>query len=345
MSSSDGGLTGVGADFAGTAVKVALRVRPLMAFEMANNNTSVVDYPDKKQLSIGANAAKKRAFTFDHVYNENSTQEEVYNTSCKSLVDSYLEGYNATILAYGQTGSGKTHSMGTAATATTNANGDSELVLCAPSDGIIPRVMRQIFETIRSRQLTHEYTIQVSYVELHNEDLICLLTPLDARRADLTIRESNGDVQVMGAARVTVESFEQMGACLERGSLNRTVASTNMNATSSRSHAIFTVYLAQKKLSARGRRLRACSVAAGMASATAAADAAAAAAANSANPGDENGSPSAVTSPTAASANAAAAAAASGEAEDVTEEVLVSKFNFVDLAGSERLKRTGAQVR
>ena len=230
----------------------------------------------------------------------------MYNTACRQLVESFADGYNATIFAYGQTGSGKTHTMGTA------ANSGSS----GADEGIIPRVVKHVFRVIESRRETHEYSLQVSFLEIHNEDIVDLLGKGrvgDKAPAELNIREtSQGDIQVVGAVREDVRSAGGALSFLESGTAGRATGSTSMNAVSSRSHAIFTVYLTQRKLKRR--------------------------------PVDEDpDSPVAAAPPSSSSSSAAAAAASvSAPADLEDEEVLTSKFHFVDLAGSERLKRTGA---
>jgi DNA replication protein DnaC len=75
---------------------------------------------------------KEQCFTFDHVFNERSSQTEVYEKCVKELVMACFEGYNAAVLAYGQTGSGKTYTMGTGLT----------LVHEEQSVGLIPQVIK-----------------------------------------------------------------------------------------------------------------------------------------------------------------------------------------------------------
>lgn len=74
------------------------------------------------------------SFTFDHVYDQNSRQVEVYNNTARDAVHSTLAGYNATIIAYGQTGTGKTYTM-------EGQNGFTN----NEERGIIPRATEDIF--------------------------------------------------------------------------------------------------------------------------------------------------------------------------------------------------------
>lgn len=86
---------------------------------------------------VGGSGELPKTFTFDNVFDWNSSQTAVYNETAKPIVDSVLEGYNGTVFAYGQTGTGKTHTMDGGA-------GDAER-------GIIPKTFDQIFGAIQAR--------------------------------------------------------------------------------------------------------------------------------------------------------------------------------------------------
>ncbi len=139
-----------------------------------------------------------------------------------------FEGFNATILAYGQTGSGKTYTMGSS----------SEQILTEDSLGIIPRVIRNLFEMINLREDTEPnctYKVYVQFLEIYGEDIRDLLDL--TRTSKVAIRETrNGEVFITGAREELVSSFEQMMKALEDGTKNRVTASTKMNQYSSRSH-------------------------------------------------------------------------------------------------------------
>ena len=150
------------------------------------------------------------------------------------LVEAFLDGYNATVLAYGQTGSGKTFTMGTA----DMNQSDPELM------GIIPRVTQEIFTTIKERPDT-EFTLKATFLEVHNEVVKDLLSP--TQETQLTIREGHGQVYVKGLLEQPLNSYDQMLQTLALGTTRRATGETKMNLTSSRSHAVFTVLLSQRK--------------------------------------------------------------------------------------------------
>ncbi|KFP11841.1 Chromosome-associated kinesin KIF4, partial [Egretta garzetta] len=149
-------------------------------------------------------------------------------------------GYNATVLAYGQTGSGKTYSMG----GTYTANQEDE-----PSVGVIPRVIKLLFKEKEQRQ-DWEFVLKVSYLEIYNEDILDLLCPSRERSSQISIREDPKEgIKIVGLTERSVTCARDTVSCLEQGNNSRTVASTAMNSQSSRSHAIFTICIDQKKKS------------------------------------------------------------------------------------------------
>ncbi|KAG7321198.1 hypothetical protein KOW79_015613 [Hemibagrus wyckioides] len=142
-----------------------------------------------------------------------SEQEEVFNTAVLSLISGLFKGYNATVLAYGQTGSGKTFSMGGTYT---SAQGNE------PTVGVIPRV-------------------------IYNEEILDLLCTSKDKPV-ISIREDPKEgIKIVGLTEKEVFTAQEMVGCLGAGNSVRTVGSTAMNAASSRSHAIFTISLEQRR--------------------------------------------------------------------------------------------------
>jgi hypothetical protein len=205
------------------------------------------------RLSGAANqvvVGKDKSFTFDAAYDDASAQEGIFEHMIVPLVDSMLEGYNATLFAYGQTGSGKTYTMGSA----NNSN------LLDDEIGMIPRVVRMIFDRIEARKPGGAATVsaapdnllRVSFLEIYNEELKDLLHP-GANSKKVAVREnSEGGIVLVGIKEEVVASAEETFRCLENGCLARTTGSTRMNQESSRSHAIFTLTFEQRRDAAEG---------------------------------------------------------------------------------------------
>ena len=157
-----------------TSVRVAIRIRPQSTrekIEMCKVCTNVT--PNEPQVTLGCKDDK--SFTYDFVYDIQSRQDHIFNTSVKTLIDGCFEGYNATVLAYGQTGSGKTYTMGTSFDPT----------ILPEEDGIIPRAIAYLFQKIESIKnelikngvetcLLPKFSISAQFLELYNEEIIDL---------------------------------------------------------------------------------------------------------------------------------------------------------------------------
>uniref|UniRef100_A0A4W6F3D1 Kinesin family member 4 n=1 Tax=Lates calcarifer TaxID=8187 RepID=A0A4W6F3D1_LATCA len=215
-------------------VRVALRCRPLVPKEINEGCQCCLTFvPGEPQVIVGT----EKAFTYDYVFDPTAEQEEVFNTAVSPLLCGLFKGYHATVLAYGQTGSGKTFSMG--GTYTSAQEND-------PSVGVIPRVIREIFEE-REKRTDCEFCLAVSYLEIYNEDILDLLCASKDKPA-ISIREDPKDgIKIVGLTERRVFTAHEMVGCLELGNSARTVGSTAMNAASSRSHAIFTITLEQRR--------------------------------------------------------------------------------------------------
>ncbi|XP_078070606.1 kinesin-like protein KIF27 [Mustelus asterias] len=215
------------------AVKVAVRIRPLLPKEILHNHQVCVRVvPNTQQVVIG----KDRAFTFDFVFGQKSSQEDVYSACVKPLVISAIEGYNATVFAYGQTGSGKTYTIG----------GGHIASFSDELKGIIPRAIHEIFRNI-SEHHNIDFHVKVSYIEVYKEELRDLLE-LQSTSKDIHIREDEkGNTVIIGAKECEIETPDEMLSLLEAGNAARHTGTTQMNEHSSRSHAIFTMYLNQKQ--------------------------------------------------------------------------------------------------
>ncbi|KAM6322964.1 chromosome-associated kinesin KIF4A [Podargus strigoides] len=216
-------------------VRVALRCRPLVPKETSEGCQICLSFvPGEPQVVVG----NDKSFTYDYVFNPSVEQEEVFNTAVAPLIRGIFKGYNATVLAYGQTGSGKTYSMG----GTYTANQEHE-----PNVGVIPRVIKLLFQEKEQRH-DWEFDLKVSYLEIYNEDILDLLCPSRDRSSQISIREDPKEgIKIVGLTERNVTCAQDTVSCLEQGNNSRTVASTAMNSQSSRSHAIFTICIDQKK--------------------------------------------------------------------------------------------------
>ncbi|EGR29940.1 kinesin motor domain protein, partial [Ichthyophthirius multifiliis] len=210
--------------------QVAVRIRPFIPRELVESEQSCIKCATTTKLIIG----KDKEFDFDKIYDQDSSQQKIYEETVQDLVVKFFQGQNVTILAYGQTGSGKTYTMGTS----------SQQISPEYELGIIPRVINEIFENIKET----EKEIRVSYFEIYNEFIIDLLDIQSKKSHNNNIfirEESDGNISLQGLIEEHVNSPQDMLLALEKGALSRSTSSTLMNASSSRSHAIYTVFLHQ----------------------------------------------------------------------------------------------------
>ncbi|KAK5167643.1 uncharacterized protein LTR77_007342 [Saxophila tyrrhenica] len=235
----------------GGNVKVVVRVRKFIKRELEKRSPCLVEMVPETQQTIlhppeltaeeVKNMRKQyetRDFTFDKSFwshNEADAhyaeQQHVYESFGEEFLDHNFDGYHTCIFAYGQTGSGKSYTMmGT-----------------QDQPGLIPRTCQGLFERIEAEQNgSITYNVHVSYFEIYNEHVKDLLTPRTTPPTYLKIRESPSEgVYVQNLTDEQVKSYEDIERLMKTGDLNRTTASTKMNDTSSRSHAVFTLTLKQ----------------------------------------------------------------------------------------------------
>ncbi|XP_008211270.1 kinesin-like protein KIF21A isoform X1 [Nasonia vitripennis] len=225
-----------------SSVRVAVRIRPQVAREVIDMCRICTQVPPgEPQVFLGPD----KAFTYDYVFDTNSEQSSIYDTCVARLVDGALDGYNATVLAYGQTGSGKTYTMGTGF----DVEIDEEVV------GIIPRAIKHLFDGIAEKQarareraqMPPEFKVTAQFLELYNEDLKDLLEPGGPRGGARIHEDTAGNIHLAGVESRVVTSPQEALEYLRLGALSRTTGSTQMNTQSSRSHAIFTLYVKQQR--------------------------------------------------------------------------------------------------
>ncbi|XP_029112148.1 kinesin-like protein KIF18A isoform X2 [Scleropages formosus] len=232
-------------------VRVAVRVRPANTRELEGNYKRVVHVVDNHMLifdpkeeevtffhaqrlrnrDISKKPNKDLKFVFDTVFAEDSTQGDVFENSTKGILDGFLNGYNCTVFAYGATGAGKTHTMlGT----------DQE-------PGVMYLTMMDLFSRIDQVRDEKVFDVAFSYLEVYNEQIRDLL----ANSGPLAVREdSTKGVVVQGLTLHQPKSAEHILEALDYGNRNRTQHPTDVNSCSSRSHAVFQIYLRQQEKSA-----------------------------------------------------------------------------------------------
>ncbi|KAM8940277.1 kinesin-like protein KIF18A isoform 2-T2 [Pelodytes ibericus] len=243
MASSDGNVC--------SHVKVVVRVRPQNERERQGNFKRVVQVVDNHILvfdpkveevnffqgrqTTNRDMTKRKnkdcKFVFDRVFDENSNQREVFEHTTKIVLDGVLHGYNCTVLAYGATGAGKTHTM-----------------LGTPGQpGVMYFTMMDLYSRIEMVKEEKLCNVALSYLEVYNEQIRDLL----ANSGSLAVREDpQKGVVIQGLTLHQPKSADEILQLLDYGNKNRTQHPTDMNASSSRSHAVLQIYLRQQDKSA-----------------------------------------------------------------------------------------------
>ena len=220
------------------AVTVAVRVRPFNDREKAEGAQNIIQMSGGTKTTIVGDQGKSHTFSFDHSFwshdvngDRHDSQEDVYQALGSKILSSAIDGYNTCLFAYGQTGSGKTYTM----------------LGYGEDTGVIPRLCKSLFETCDKKRDDEagdwDCRVQVSYLEIYNEKCRCLLNP-NSKEVKPREHPATGPY-VEGLTTVIVSTFEEIEQLMDEGNKTRTVASTAMNATSSRSHAIFTITFTQ----------------------------------------------------------------------------------------------------
>lgn len=233
------------------SVKVAVRVRPFNQRENDLHCACIVEVEGKKtrlnnnKAALGdgsENRERGKDFTFDYSYWSHKEEDrhfapqvQIYEDLGTDVVSNVLQGYNACVFAYGQTGSGKTFTM----------------MGSQANPGLIPRICEALFSKMaEGREAGTTYKVEVSYLEIYNERVKDLLRQGSENAThSLRVREHPKlGPYVQDLSNHLVHQYSDIQELMVRGNSIRTTASTHMNDTSSRSHAIFTVTFIQAKL-------------------------------------------------------------------------------------------------
>ncbi|XP_062822091.1 kinesin-like protein KIF1B isoform X5 [Anolis carolinensis] len=227
----------------GASVKVAVRVRPFNSRETGKESKCIIQMQGNSTSILNPKNPKEppKSFSFDYSYWSHTSsddpcfasQSQVYNDIGKEMLQHAFEGYNVCIFAYGQTGAGKSYTM----------MGKQE----ENQAGIIPQLCEELFEKINDNSNAEmSYSVEVSYMEIYCERVRDLLNPKN--KGNLRVREHPLlGPYVEDLSKLAVTSYTDIADLMDAGNKARTVAATNMNETSSRSHAVFTIVFTQKK--------------------------------------------------------------------------------------------------
>ncbi|XP_064602371.1 kinesin-like protein KIF18A [Liolophura sinensis] len=229
-------------------IRVVVRVRPENAVESSGNSRTVVQPMDERVLvfdpkeetpehffhgkivrrrDITKRPNRDLKFAFDYVFASHNTNKDVFEQTTRSVLEGVLDGYNSAVFAYGATGAGKTHTM-----------------LGKPTDpGVTFLTVMELYHRINTLKSEKTIEVAVSYLEVYNEQIRDLLLP----KGTLPIREDGQHgVVVQGLSLHKPRNAEELMHMLDVGNQNRTQHPTDANSESSRSHAVFQVFVRQK---------------------------------------------------------------------------------------------------
>jgi len=229
-------------------IRVFVRTRPFLPVDGGATNCSITVCPDGETLRLSDKSSKTHEFKFDKVFPPSSGQDIVFE-EVSEFVQSALDGYNVVLFCYGMTGSGKTHTM--------QGSGNG------PMRGIIPRAVEQILSQVKIMQSQKwQFTVSASFLEIYNEELRDLLASMSSSNDRTTTRQSaknenklaikrdtKGISYVEGLSKIkieienTEEGMNQLKSLMAVAARARSVAKTDMNAQSSRSHSVFMLHL------------------------------------------------------------------------------------------------------
>ena len=269
-------------------LKVVVRIRPFLSNENSSNTGLDID-SDNSQKIVISKSLKKFEATFDKILSQKSTQKDMFNF-IKPCMNYIKKGINCTILAYGQTGSGKTYTMFGGEWAINDKSTDyekrkkfnkdkynfilnEELTIdpFSNTNGIIPNLIMNLFQSYGSYNTNDSITITCSYIQIYNEQVYDLLVDEEENKeekkkfnlvsrvgrnvAEKPIKQTplkikydklNG-VIIEGVNEIRTPTFYDIFELLRQGEINRKIRQTRRNEMSSRSHTIFIINIQNHK--------------------------------------------------------------------------------------------------
>ena len=239
-------------------VSVYQRIKPNLHAEdchlcpMSPQGLEIIDNKSEKEnqdqqllVSFLKKNTDTKVFSFDHIFNESSGQEEIFEKLKPTMLESAVDGIDYCLMAYGQTGSGKTHTI----------LGDP---FDEESRGILPRFGEAIFKKLKEIEEEHienKSCVTASFFEIYNENFYDLLRDYSSddeyskNKKNLQIRENpKKGVYIEGLSEIHVNNKQETLDVFELGAQNRRTAETRLNERSSRSHAVFTIKVETKQL-------------------------------------------------------------------------------------------------
>ena len=239
--------------------KVYVRIRPFLSRESQklrrNNSTSLITnfqyqhninnnqklnsifYVNNKTLYVidpKHNYSQEKKYFFTKIFTEKEKNSDVFELAIKPTINNVINGYNSTTLAYGVTGTGKTHTI------------FGDLALSTGEDGVAILACEYLFNKLNKEYFEDDYEIKMSYIEIYNENVIDLLNNENDNISLMIIEDPNKGVYVPNLKEFKINNTNDLKKLISQGNKRRTMAPTNQNKFSSRSHAILQLSLKRK---------------------------------------------------------------------------------------------------
>ena len=199
----------------------------LQSIFIVNNKTLYVIDPKH-------NYSQEKQYCFNKIFTEKEKNNDVFDIAIKPTINNVINGYNSTTLAYGVTGTGKTHTI------------FGDLVLSNGEDGVSIKACEYLFKKLNSDYFDNDYQIKVSYIEIYNENVIDLLNNENENNSLMIIEDPTKGVYVHNVKEFIINNSNDLRKLICQGNKRRTMAPTNQNKFSSRSHAILQLSLKRK---------------------------------------------------------------------------------------------------
>ena len=225
------------------AIKTFCRIRPTKSpnelFSISKNDSRIlnINSSNLEKLNVGNNLKLINSYKFSKVFDENSSQEEVFELTCKPLLDDLLYNQKSgLVFTYGMTNAGKTYT-----------------VIGTPEyPGILPLALKNLFEydeTLKMKGGISHNNFYCNFVEIYNEDVFDLLSddPIGKNKyykKKLTVKENlNSVFFLQDVTFAKLDSLESFNTILNKGISKKVHSCTALNQNSSRSHTIFKIIL------------------------------------------------------------------------------------------------------
>jgi len=232
------------------AVQVCARIRPPLASEAVCTSALGPKSGQGSTVTLRTTeTGKVKHFRFDAVLGPDAGQQEVWeHAHMAGLMEQLVSGFHVTVLAYGQTGTGKTHTIEGSCFDGTVLNP------CREQLGIVPRAVEDLFahlDALHSEQPESgtrklQWRVKFSFAQIYMERIYDLLSAEAMGGPGLRLREdTNRQFFVEGLSEYECDSPDDFFKRYKRGIHSKQMASTLMNAASSRSHTILTLSLSR----------------------------------------------------------------------------------------------------